>query len=224
MPSAEIRPRPRGAPAARLAFAVTVLITLVSSAQQEDANTAVEPSSPPVAVEPDPPAPVEETAQAPLTREIPPVTPVAPPVVRASGRRMSRLTVAPGSLLFFAVGMEFETAVGDDSSFYVGPQVSLVGVREPDSYAFDIHVGVRLFPNESQRAPKGFWIGPEARVSAARTSSVSAMALALLGTTGYTFVTSGGFTASLGGGLGGAISSVGLILAYGLHGNIGYAF
>ena len=137
---------------------------------------------------------------------------------------MSRVTLAPLSFFFPAVAMEFERAVDGAGSLYIGPQVSLGALRQPGAYAFDFHVGARLFPGGE--APRGFWIGPEVRASSANVSSTSLWGLALLGTIGYSVVTDGGFTVSFGTALGGGVmsSATSPMLAIGMHANIGYAY
>jgi hypothetical protein len=155
---------------------------------------------------------------------------------------MNRITISPLSFLLLAASIEYERAVSDNASWYVGPQVSFAGAvsREllgVDTVAVDLTTGVRFFPVEGALAPKGFWLGPEGRfsyvsLSSDDGSSARGIAFSLLCAVGYTFVADGGFTISMGAAAGAGVTNVQLPgspdspvgPAFGVHVNLGYGF
>jgi len=142
-------------------------------------------------------------------RRSPPPAPGPPEPTRI--QRSTRLTVSPLSLLLLGLGAEAEYAFTRHLSLFVGGHLFARGLATDSGAGYtetggSVDTGARIFPMETDVAPVGFWVGPQAQME---VSSVSGNAVAeagaafsLTGVLGYTITSDGGFTASFGAGLG----------------------
>jgi hypothetical protein len=161
----------------------------------------------------------QETSAEP--REV--VVPFAPPKDESTKaepefrRRPNRLTISPAFALFGIVGAEYDRAVADDLSIYVGPQAifsgALMSMESYRAYGFDVSTGLRYFPLSAsfpvaQRAPRGWWVAGQGSLgyadfkSTLRHTEQEVWSGTLTALSGYSVITDGGFTASFGGGAG----------------------
>jgi hypothetical protein len=169
-----------------------------------------------------------------------------------SEARRNRLTFGPASLLFGAVTLEYERVLGDAFSVFVGARIepqsglgligSVGGVYWPEQLGAGGSAGIRIYPEG--RALSGLWAGPEFYAIRQQLSLKYAGSINQYNTTaaglvmlGYSFLYPGGFSFSLGGGLGPGVASwnaspidseivpyKGAFLSVGLNANVGWAF
>lgn len=211
----------------RLVIAAAVLSSSLALAQSTEA-----PLPPPPMVDADS-APALQVADSKLDAAD------APPA------RRNRFTWGPLVQLGGATALEYERAVSDSVSFFVGPRFATWG-----GFGVGGSVGTRFF-FKGARAPSGFWAGPEVYVDYFRSSTTVNGAVATrndftalaLGLVGYTAIATNGWTYSvgIGGGAGyadwrrtgmlvdeGPLSTAGsysgVIPSLAAHANIGWAF
>jgi hypothetical protein len=124
-------------------------------------------------------------------------------------------SINPAMLLLGGISVEAEHAVHPNISFFVAPSFifgnSLLS-DDPDlsTSGFGADGGLRFYIRP--HAPKGFWLGPRVGVAFANATSgrskASATAYAFGGMLGYSWITSGSFYFSVGGGADYTVASV----------------
>jgi hypothetical protein len=128
-----------------------------------------------------------------------PTAPVGERFVRATPK--TAVSINPATLLFGGIGAEIDTAIQPTLSLFVAPSFfffnSVFTPGTPLS-GFGVDVGFRYF--SERRAPKGFWVGPNAGVAFLNGST----GLSLGGMLGYSWISESAFyfSTGIGGGYG----------------------
>jgi hypothetical protein len=145
-------------------------------------------------------------AEAPET-SAPPTAPVGERFVRAAPK--TAVSINPATLLFGGIGAEIDTAVQPTLSLFVAPSFFFFhSVFTPGTSlsGFGVDVGFRYF--SERRAPKGFWVGPNAGIAFLNVSTGNfefrTTGLSLGGMLGYSWISEGAFyfSTGIGGGYG----------------------
>ncbi|MCA9562752.1 MAG: DUF3575 domain-containing protein [Myxococcales bacterium] len=119
-------------------------------------------------------------------------------------RPLNTITIDPLPLIFGVLSLEYERAVAPAVSIYAGPSINFgTSVDDPDSaFGLGLDMGARFFP--WGKAPEGFFIAADFGVAYASATdgetdtSASAVAYAVGGSIGYTFLIADVFDLSLG--------------------------
>jgi len=216
----------------RTAFAATGLLAFASYSAPADSDHTSQTTA--VSAEP------ASAVRAPPAPQVPRNSPGVGPD-GGQARRMNRITVAPLALFIISPAVEYERALGDKASWFLGAQLSLLGAVTQflggDSTIGPIlFLGVRCFPDVGALAPKGVWVGPAAWGWFTQHSSQppQLVAVGLRAAAGYTFIETNGFTFSAGSALGAEVvtkppdptvpPTVTVRPNLGVHLNVGYAF
>lgn len=186
------------------------------------------------------PRPSTASAAAPL------VAPEPSDAMKTRHRR-NRVTWGPLPLVLGWIPLEYERAIAEKVSLYVGPQLKptagLALLAGTVSWGGRLSLGARFFPLGG--APDGFWVAGEVVPSyeftrgelEGATQVTRSASLFGLGMVGYSFIGGNGLTFSAGLGLGGGYNdavtetegrlpdtSRGFIPSFAVHLNVGWAF
>jgi hypothetical protein len=219
------RHRAEGAALARVVLAWTVLSAFASAAQTEEPNTQTSETAAPGAESAHgQPAPLPPSDVAPQEWEPENPSPSPGAWVRPA-RRMDRLYWAPLALAMGVIALEYETALGDKTSWHLGGALAAFPgvIAVSPMPRFELTTGVRFFPGHNDLAPQGLWLGVGGLLWYVESPAFGA---GLQGMIGYTFGNDHGPTASIGAGARAVVVTAGgyvlTLVTPGLHLNFGF--